>query len=159
MGKIFEIPATRVLLIYAFLDLMFVGFGMGVPIFCIFFGLPVGWYIARRMLARSMQLQKLLSQLLLFAALTSAFTLLMMAILWGPALGMLFDPEADLANFGIPMILYEPLPSFIGWLILMIIISPVLQFLVTSFAAQLTLLRSISHAESFSNDTGSSNHA
>ena len=34
---------------------------------------------------------------------------------------MLFDPTADLANFGIPQLLYEPLASFIGWLVLMIL--------------------------------------
>jgi len=45
-----------------------------------------------------------------------------------------------LANFGIPLILYEPRASFIVWLILMIVISPFLQFLMTLFGAQLALL-------------------
>ena len=54
---------------------------------------------------------------------------------------MLFDPAADLANFGIPLILYEPTASFIGWLVLMIVISPFLQFLMMLFGAQLMLLR------------------
>jgi hypothetical protein len=62
-----------------------------------------------------------------------------MAVLWGPVTTMLFDPAADLANFGIPMILYEPLPSFIAWLVLMIFISPFLQLLTTLFASYLTL--------------------
>jgi hypothetical protein len=52
-----------------------------------------------------------------------------------------FDPVADLANFGIPLILYDPTASFIGWLALMIVISPFLQFLMALFGAHLTLLR------------------
>jgi hypothetical protein len=54
---------------------------------------------------------------------------------------MLFDPGADLANFGIPLILYEPRASFIGWLVLMIVISPVLQLLTTLLGSHLALIR------------------
>ena len=53
---------------------------------------------------------------------------------------MLLDPQADLANFGIPMILYGPQASFIGWLVLMIVISPFLQLLATLFGAHVTML-------------------
>ena len=53
---------------------------------------------------------------------------------------MLGDPTADFANFGIPMILYDPKISFVGWLILMIFISPFLQLLTTLFSSHLTLL-------------------
>ena len=53
---------------------------------------------------------------------------------------MLFDPRADLANFGIPLILFDPQASFIGWLVLMIAISPFLQLLATLFGSHLTLL-------------------
>jgi hypothetical protein len=48
---------------------------------------------------------------------------------------MLFEPGRDIANFGIPMILYEPLASFIGWIVLMVLISPLLQVLTTVFGA------------------------
>ncbi len=54
---------------------------------------------------------------------------------------MLSDPAADLANFGIPPILYEPRASFIGWLVLMIAISPVLQLLTTLLGSHLALIR------------------
>lgn len=74
-----------------------------------------------------------------YAIITSAFTVLLMAIIWLPAVLMLSDPTADLANYAIPMILYEPLASFIGWLVLMILISPFLQMLMTLFGAQVTL--------------------
>jgi hypothetical protein len=53
---------------------------------------------------------------------------------------MLFNPTADLANFAIPQIFYEPATSFIGWTELMIVISPFLQFLMMLLASHLTLL-------------------
>lgn len=54
---------------------------------------------------------------------------------------MLFDPSADFSNFGHPFILYDPKISFIGWQILMMIISPFLQLLATIFGAFITLMR------------------
>ena len=66
-----------------------------------------------------------------------------MLIIWGPISTMLLNPYADFANFGIPMILYDPKISFIGWIILMVFISPFLQLLTTVFTAQLTLWQSI----------------
>jgi hypothetical protein len=53
---------------------------------------------------------------------------------------LLFDPSADLVETGIPMILYEPKASLIGWLVLMIVLSPFLQFLMALFGAHLALL-------------------
>jgi hypothetical protein len=38
-------------------------------------------------------------------------------------------------------ILYQPKASFVGWLVLMIFISPFLQFLMTLFGAQVAMLR------------------
>jgi hypothetical protein len=52
---------------------------------------------------------------------------------------MLLDPSADLANFGIPLILFDPRASFIGWIVLMTIISPILQVLATAFASSVRL--------------------
>ena len=128
------------LAIFAFVDIVCTGMGMGVPIFCILLGLPVGWYIARRITTRPFDTRQMLSKMLLGAALTSAFTFVGMTLIWARCIVMLFDPTADLANFGIPLILYEPLASFIGWLVLMIVISPFLQFLMTLFGAHLTWL-------------------
>lgn len=81
------------------------------------------------------------------AALTSAFTFVGMAVIWGRCIAMLFDPTADLANFGIPLILYEPAASFIGWVVLMIAISPFLQFLMTLFGAHLAWLWRLSRKD------------
>jgi len=129
--------------IYVLLDVLCVGMGMGVPIFCIALGFPVGWYIAARAVRSSPDLRQVLPNVLVQALVTSGVTLAMMAFLWGPVTTMLFDPSADLANFGIPMILYEPLPSFIAWLVLMIFVSPFLQLLTTLFASYLTLTVSV----------------
>ena len=140
MRKVFSLKIGWALAIFAFADIICTGLGMGVPIFCILLGLPVGWYIANRITVHPFDTRRMLNKMLLGAALTSAFTFVGMALLWGRCIAMLFDPTADLANFGIPLILYEPLASFIGWLVLMIVISPFLQFLMTLFGAHLTLL-------------------
>jgi hypothetical protein len=63
-----------------------------------------------------------------------------MGAIWGRTIPMLFDPTADFQNFGHPFILYDPKLSFIGWLVLMIFISPFLQLLTTIFGSYLTLL-------------------
>jgi hypothetical protein len=123
------------------LDALCVGMGMGVPIFCILFGLPVGWQLAQIVTSPTSQIQGILARVVSGAALTSAVTFGFMALIWGRCIAMLFDPTADLANFGIPLILYGPKASFIGWLVLMILISPFLQFLMTRFGAHLRLLR------------------
>jgi hypothetical protein len=140
MQKLFSLRIGWAIAIFTFLDMFCVGLGMGVPIFCILFGLPVGWYIASRIAIRPFDTRQMLSRMVLGAALTSVFTFVGMVVLWGRCIAMLFDPAADLVNFGIPQILYEPLASFIGWLVLMIVISPFLQFLMTLFGAQVTLL-------------------
>jgi hypothetical protein len=62
-------------------------------------------------------------------------------VVWGKAILMLFDPLSDFENFGHPYILFEPKASFIGWLILMVIISPLLQLLTAIFGSFLALIR------------------
>ncbi len=140
MRKVFLLKIGWALAIFVFLDIMCIGLGMGVPIFCILLGLPVGWYIARRVATRPFDTRRMLSSMLLGAVLTSAFTFAGMALLWGPWITMLFDPAANLANLGAPLILYEPVASFIAWLVLMIVISPFLELLMTLFGAHLTVL-------------------
>ena len=125
---------------FAAADILCVGAGMGVPIFPILLGFPVGYAIARTLAARSLALRDLLAKILLCAALTSAFTLVLMMVIWGPVAIRLADPAFDVANFGIPLILYDPLASFVGWLGLMIVVSPFLQLLTTLLGAHLTLL-------------------
>jgi hypothetical protein len=73
---------------------------------------------------------------------TAMVTFVGMAIIWGWSIPMLFKSKEEIANFGLPLILYDPRASLIGWLILMIVISPFLQLLTTVFAGHLTLLLS-----------------
>jgi hypothetical protein len=136
----FKMKLGWTLLIFLVLDTVCVGMGMGVPIFCILFGFPVGWVIAGLITSRTWTVREVLSRILLYALVASAFTFLVMVIIWGPVSTMLLDPSADLANFGIPMILYDPKASFIGWLALMMVVSPFLQLLMTLFGAYLGLL-------------------
>ena len=121
-------------------SLICAGMGMGIPFFCILLGFPTGWYLARRITLSEANLEESLQKVLVLAVLTSAVTLLLMAALWGAVVPKAFDVSYDFENFGIPMILYDPRASFIGWLILMILISSFLQLLSTIFATHLTLL-------------------
>lgn len=139
MQKIIDLKLGWAVACYLLLVLIATGVGMGVPFFNILLGLPVGWWLARRLGRRGPGLRALLGKLLLWSAVTAGVTLLAMVIIWLPAVRMLFEPSADLANFGIPLILYESRASFIGWLGLMILVSPFLQMLMTLFAAQMTL--------------------
>jgi hypothetical protein len=130
-------PARRPLLIAAFLvlDILAVGLGMGVPIFAILLGFPLGWFLPDFLGLPDPLAAPDLKRLLRYCLLTSLVTLLLMAIIWLPALRLLAGPTGDIANFGVPMILYEPLASFIGWIVLMVFISPALQMLATLSAA------------------------
>jgi len=141
LDKIYKVNIKIAFLIFAFLDLICLGMGMGVPIFCILFGFVVGWYIVRRVTPNEENPKDILKKSFKYAVTTSLFTFVVMAILWGPTIKLLFIPGYDFKNFGIPLILYDPKISFIGWLVLMIFISPFLQLLSTIFASYLTLLR------------------
>lgn len=141
MNKNFKINKKTVFAIYILLDVLFVGIGMGIPIFCILFGFPLGWYLAKRLTQSKMSLNNILIDILKYALYTSVFTFILMVVIWGPISTMLLDPNADFINFGIPMVLYDPKMSFIGWVLLMIFISPFLQLLTTVFTSQVTLWR------------------
>ena len=141
MQKIFKMNLKIVLVIYIVLDLFCIAMGMGVPIFGILFGFPIGWYIVKRISMDTKNLNIIFKRTFFYAVITSLFTFLVMSIIWGNAIFMLFNPGVDFKNYGIPLILYDPKLSFIGWIILMIFISPFLQLLTTIFAAYLTLLR------------------
>ena len=67
-------------------------------------GCRLGVYLALRLRDKASDTRSLMGKLLLWSGITSAFTVLLMAIIWLQATLMLFDPTADLANFGIPMI-------------------------------------------------------
>lgn len=141
--RLFDLSKKSAFIIYVVLDTLFVGMGMGVPILNILFGFPVGWYLAKRLPNVQRNLKENLGDILKYSLYTSSVTFIWMLIIWGPISTMLLNPSADIVNFGIPMILYDPKISFIGWIILMVFISPFLQLLTTVFTAQVTLWRSL----------------
>ena len=141
MEKLIKLNSKIVVLLYILIDIICVGAGMGVPIFCILLGFPLGWYIAKR-ISMSVEHSHLINhKILKLSFLASAFTFLQMIVIWGRTIPVLFDPTTDWQNFGHPFILYDPKISFIGWLILMIILSPFLQLLTTIFASFITLIK------------------
>jgi hypothetical protein len=140
MRKFLSLKPRWVLGIFVILDILCIGMGMGVPIFCILLGIPTGWYVVKNITAKTSQVRAVFRRVLLYAVVTAAVTLLGMIAIWGPTISILFDPGKDLANTGVPMILYEPRASFIGWIVLMMVISPFLQLLTTLFGSHLTLL-------------------
>lgn len=137
--NIFKINKKFTFIIYVILDTLFVGIGMGVPIFCILFGFPAGWYIVKRLDLSGGNLNTITGDILKYAFFTSLVTFFWMVVIWGPISTMLLNPDADFVNFGIPMILYDPRISFIGWIVLMVFISPFLQLMATVFTSQVTL--------------------
>lgn len=137
--KVFALPLRWVLALFVSTDLVAFAMGMGVPIFCVLLGFLVGCYIGFRLALQSLPLRSLLERMLLWSAASSGVTCVFTLLLWGPLVLKLRGSDADLANFGIPLILYHPRARFIGWLALMIALSPVLQFLVTLFGAHVGL--------------------
>jgi len=149
MSKLLRLKPLWVFSIFAFLDLICIGMGMGVPIFCILFGFLVGWFMVRYITTTMTSTPQVFRRVLLYAIITAAVTLLGMIVIWVPSIPMLFNPAQDLANYGIPMILYEPRASFIGWMVLMILISPFLQLLTTLFGSHLALMGWMRLGESY----------
>lgn len=144
MSKSTRLNTKIAVVLYILIDVICVGGGMGVPIFCILLGFPVGWYLAKKTYISTDHSSLVFSKILKLSLLTTSFTFLLMVLvwgIWGRAISMLLDPSSDFQNFGHPFILYDPKASFIGWIILMIFISPFLQLLTTIFASFITVIR------------------
>lgn len=139
-GKTFDQHWVGALAAYIVMDALLAAMGMGVPIFCIVFGFGVGWFTAMRARVYRAELRQAMKLNLRYVLITSGVTFVLMAVLWGRMIPMLSDPVIDYGSVGFPLILYEPRASFIGWLVLMIAISPVLQFLMTALGSYLTFL-------------------
>jgi hypothetical protein len=141
MEKLIKLDAKIIIILYILIDIICAGAGMGVPVFCILLGFPLGQYIAKRICISTEYSYLMFYEILKLSFLASVFTFLQMIVIWGRTIPMLFDPKSDFQNFGHPFILYDPRISFIGWLILMIFISPFLQLLTTIFASFITLIK------------------
>ena len=139
MNKFFTMRYWILIVISVLTTTILSGIGMGVPILNILFGFIIGWYAVKRACLLYENLDKRLSKIFIYSIFCSGITLILMIGIWGSAIPMLFDPLSDFKNFGHPMILYDPKLSFIGWLVLMIIISPFLQLMTSIFSAFITL--------------------
>ncbi|MCX6233104.1 MAG: hypothetical protein NT175_00040 [Bacteroidetes bacterium] len=140
MNKILGLKLGWLFFIYIIIDILCAGAGMGVPIFCILFGFLTGWGIIRILLLRTNDFNEILKKSIKYGIITTLITFLLMLIIWGIAIMLFFNQNYDFKNFGHPLILYDPKLSFIGWLVLMILISPLLQLLTTIFSFYMTLI-------------------
>jgi hypothetical protein len=140
IDKLRKMKTTSALVLFILADIVSIGMGMGVPFFCILLGIPLGWFLVLFVTDKTIRVQDILWRVLVYAAVAAGITMLGMLMIWLPMGTLLFDPTNDLTMTGVPLILYEPRASFIGWLVLMIVISPVMQLLTTLFGAYLTLL-------------------
>ena len=141
MKKLIKLDTKFAVILYMVIDIICVGAGMGVPIFCILLGFPLGWYIVERISIATKHSHLMYYKIFKLSLLASGFTFLLMIIIWGRTILMLFNPKSDFQNFGHPFILYDPKISFVGWSILMIFISPFLQLLAIIFASFITLMK------------------
>ncbi len=140
MKKFFTLHYWILILLSILIFTVLSGIGMGVPVLNILFGFVVGWYGTRRAQALYRDRKKRLPKIFIYSLFCAGVTLAIMLAIWGRTIPMIFDPAADLANFGHPMILFDPRISFIGWLVLMIVISPFLQLMASIFSAFITLM-------------------
>lgn len=122
----------------AITDVFLIGVGMGVPLFAILFGFPVGWRIARRSRMTGLRCEET-RKVVGWAAALAGVTCVMMLVVWGVSIPTAFAPSVDADKLGIPLILYTPRASIIAWLLLMIVVSPILQYMATVTAALTTV--------------------
>jgi hypothetical protein len=113
---------------------------MGVPVFCILFGFLTGWAIIKILFLRTNDFNEVILTSIKYGMISVFVTFFIMLMIWGRSIILLFNNEYDFRNFGEPLILYDPKLSFIGWLVLMILISPFLQLLTTIFSSYLTFI-------------------
>lgn len=137
--KFFKLNIFILIIIFIAVDVIFTGIGMGVPVLNILFGFFIGWYSTVRAINLYSERIFILKRTLLYDSFCAGFTFILMAAIWGRTSILLLSENTDFADFGHPMILYDPKISFIGWLVLMIVISPLLQLLTSVFSSYLTV--------------------
>jgi hypothetical protein len=139
-ARTFGQNAVGAFIAYAVIDGLCAALGMGVPLFCILLGFSVGWFNALRAWHFVPGNVGAMKRSLRYALLTSLVTLVIMVVVWGKLVPMVLHPIINPGSMGLPLLLYEPKASLIGWLVLMIVVSPFLQFLMTAFGSYLTFL-------------------
>jgi hypothetical protein len=139
MAKLLNMRYWLLLIIYAVICIILAGIGMGVPILNILSGFFIGWFAVLRAEKLYDDMRNRMSRTLIYSIVCAALTMAVMLAIWARTIPLVFGPIAELENFGHPMILFDPRLSFIGWLVLMIIVSPFLQLLTSVFSAFLAL--------------------
>uniref|UniRef100_A0A7C4CBL6 Uncharacterized protein n=1 Tax=candidate division WOR-3 bacterium TaxID=2052148 RepID=A0A7C4CBL6_UNCW3 len=128
------------LIAYVLLDVLMVAAGLGVPSLCILLGLGVGWFGALRAEFFLQEIGAAMRRVLRYAAITAGVTFLLMVVAWWRYVPPLLDPVVDSGSMGVPLILYDPRLSLIGWLVGMFLVAPLAQFLATLAGAYLTFM-------------------
>lgn len=132
-------------IVVGLLDVFLIGLGMGVPVLAILFGLGVGWwFVGRPPAAPAIEDDPVRIRargLLTAAGALAAASLVVLLVVWGSSIGLAFDPDVEAAEWGIPLILYTSQASKIGWLLLMVVVSPALQFMAVVTGGVLRLSR------------------
>lgn len=139
-ARTFGQKAVGAFIAYAVIDVLCAALGMGVPLFCILLGFSVGWFGAVRAWHFVPGHVGAMKRSLRYALLTSLVTFVIMVAVWGRLIPLVFHPVINPGNMGLPLLLYEPKASLIGWLVLMIVVSPFLQFVMTAFGSYVTFL-------------------
>jgi len=140
MTRFYSMRTWQALLLLGVLETLCIGVGMGVPVFAILLGFPVGWWLARRHAPDGRVTRAVLRRVWTGALVPASMTLAFMLVIWAPKFSLLSEPGFDAAEWGIPLVLYTSRASFFGWMGLMIVVSPSLQLLATVFGAYATLL-------------------
>ena len=135
LKQIIHHPLFRFAVAYAIFDVVLAGIGMGVPFFCILAGFVIGWYLPSA--PSTTKTRQGLRGSIVLAVAVAMFTVFVMFVIWSPAIAQAMDPAFDYEGFGIPQILFDPVASYIGWMLLMIVVSPILQMLTMVFSASL----------------------
>ena len=146
MQKFFTMRHWIAIAVYIAINIILTALGMGLPIFSIIAGFVWGLYAAERAFRLYDSINQRFTRILTYILFSAAVTMVLMAVVWGRTIPLLFDPLTDFENIGHPMILYKPRVSYIGWLVLMIFISPFLQFLTSVFSAFLALRTKLSRS-------------
>ena len=132
MYKITKHPLFRYALAYIIFDVILVYIGVGTPFLCVLAGFILGWYTPA---AGGSTLPQQLRSGLKLAIAASFVTFVIMFANWTPAIIKAMDPAFDYAQASVPQFLSNPTASYIGWMMLMIVISPILQTLTMVFTS------------------------
>jgi len=133
--------AVGALFAYVLLDFLMLAAGMGVPVFCVLLGVAVGWFGARRAEYFLPEPGPAMRRVVRYAMVCAGTTAALLLGLWAPLVPRLLSPDVDLYAMGLPSLPGEPRLSAVLLLALLIVVTPLLQFLAVLGGAYLTFMR------------------